>query len=354
MFPYRRVLILSAWFGASLPAATVPTCSGAELFSKESVRYGRWEFRMLAAAKLGTVSSFFTYYNDSYLGGVEPWREIDIEVLGNKPKGFQSNLITRDPSTPDKTESPKFHTTTDVSSAFHTFSLSWTPDSVVWRMDGKLLRRTMDDPQVTDLGDKDQSYRINLWASDQVGWVGAFDLTQIPVYQVVNWMVYSSYTPGEGPGGSNFSEQWVDDFSSFDTKRWSTGNYGFETNLALFTPKNVVAVDGYLVLALTRPGQEGVTGTFLKDSLGNSRNPTGLAKAVSQGSQWSVRSNRKGLRIDREDATNPLKIRVMNALGLVVAQGRFERGQKMTEMAVNQKEGVLIVSVGDRVVTLVR
>lgn len=348
---HLRVLLLASAFGIA-SAATTPICSGAELYSKESVKYGRWEFRMLAAAKLGTVSSFFTYFDSSYISG-KPWREIDIEVLGNKPNGFQSNLIATNASM-QKLDTAVFQSSSDVSVDYHTYTLDWTPDSVVWRLDGVRVRKQAGNWRVAALQDKAESYRMNLWASDQTGWVGSFNLASLPVYQVVNWMAYSAYTPGQGPGGSNFTEKWVDDFIKFDTKRWGTGNYGFDTNLAMFSPDNVVAVDGYLVLALTREGQEGVTGTFKKDPLGSTRISTGVIKSrPTSGSQLSVRSNENGLSISRSDAANAQDIAVLDASGRKLAAVRFTAGQNMTELHVS-KTGVVLVHSGDQTVTVVR
>ncbi|HNC98606.1 MAG TPA: family 16 glycosylhydrolase, partial [Myxococcota bacterium] len=181
--------------GAFLPAAGATTCSGVELFSKSTVRFGRWEIRMQPAASPGTVSSFFTYNNDSYLGGAHPWREIDIEVLGSKPTYFQSNLITG--SATEKVTTEKLHSIADMATTFHTFVLEWTPDSIVWRVDG-VRRRKIDgtDPQVVDLSDSSQTWRMNLWASSSEAWAGKLDLAKLPVAQVVNWMRYSRYTPG--------------------------------------------------------------------------------------------------------------------------------------------------------------
>ena len=67
--------------------------SGAELYTKESFTYGRFEARMKMAYAPGCISSMFLYYNDSYKGGGKVWNEIDIEVIGKDPNSFQSNLI---------------------------------------------------------------------------------------------------------------------------------------------------------------------------------------------------------------------------------------------------------------------
>lgn len=252
---------------APLPTVAATTCVGAELFSRSAVKFGRWEIRMKVASSPGTVSSFFTYNNDSYLGAPHPWREIDIEILGKNPGAFQSNLITGNAASKETSES--LHGLPGLADGFHTFVLDWTPDSIVWRLDGKVRRKTENDPQVVDLRDSAQSYRMNLWASSSADWVGAFDISKLPVAQVVNWMRYSRYTPGAGPDKSDFTFEWLDDFDRIDKTRWSMGDWTFEGNLAQFDAANVIAKDGYMALLLTKPGQEGTIGSLPVDPQGN-------------------------------------------------------------------------------------
>ncbi len=257
-------------FGAGAFAQTI--LNGGELFSQETVKYGRWELRMQFAATPGSVSSFFTYYNNSYLGRGEPWREIDIEVLGKSGYGFQSNLITG--TAENKTTSEKFHSSAyDLSNTFHTYVLDWTPDSIVYRMDGVTLRKFgKDDPQVKELTDKPQSYRMNLWASTVPAWVGRLDTTKLPIVQTVNWIAFSTYTPGKGPKGSDFTPAWIDDFNTLDSKRWSCGTWTFETNMAQFTLDNVKTADGYLMIILsTKNGHTDLKPA--KDPVGNTYTP---------------------------------------------------------------------------------
>jgi endo-1,3-1,4-beta-glycanase ExoK len=256
-------------FSAAGTAEAAPTLNGGELYSTETVRYGRWEIRMQVAATPGSVSTFFTYYNNSYMGLPEPWREIDIEVLGKEAKGFQSNLLTGHAA--QRITSEAFHTTADdLTKGFHTYVLDWTPDSVVFRLDGKTVRKTPGtDPQMADLGDRAQSYRMNLWASTEPAWVGALDESKLPVVQTVNWMVYSAYTPGQGPNGSDFTPRWTDDFTSLNTSRWSRANWTFDGNMADFVPDNIRVSNGYLMLILSKKGWTG-NPTPPADPVGNS------------------------------------------------------------------------------------
>lgn len=264
------VLGLSALFARTAGAATL---DGAELYSKETVKYGRWEMRMKVAATPGSVSTFFTYHNDSYKGAPEPWREIDIEVLGKNGNGFQSNLITGFAA--NRTMSEVFHTTTeDLTAGFHTYVLDWTPDSIVYRLDGKTLRTILGtNAQVKDLADRAQSYRMNLWASSSAGWVGALDESKLPIVQTVNWMTYSAYTPGQGPGGSNFTQKWTDDFTNLDAGRWALANWTFDGNLADFVPGNARVSGGYLMLVLSKKGWNG--------NISPPSDPTGGTRTVS-------------------------------------------------------------------------
>lgn len=253
------------------PAAT--TLDGAEIYSNETVRFGRWEIRMQVAATPGSISTFFTYHNNSYLGLPEPWREIDIEILGKDGKGFQSNLLTGHAAQRVTTEA--FHATAeDLSKGFHSYVLDWTPDSVVWRLDGRTVRRALgSDPQVKDLADLPQTYRMNLWATTVAAWAGALDTGRLPVVQAVNWMAYSAYTPGQGPAGSDFTPKWTDDFTTFNTTRWARANWTFESNMADFTPNNVRVANGYLMLILSRKGWTG--------SVSPPADPVGNAYTVS-------------------------------------------------------------------------
>jgi endo-1,3-1,4-beta-glycanase ExoK len=270
-----KILSIALVVGGSMLQAAVfaeTPLNGGELYSLETVKYGRWELRMQFAATPGSVSSFFTFYNSSYLGEPEPWREIDIEVLGKTGYGFQSNLITG--SLQKKTTSEQFHASVyDLSNTFHTYVLDWTPDSIVYRLDGVTLRTfSKDDPQVKELTDKPQSYRMNLWASTVPEWVGRLDMAKLPVVQTVNWIAYSAYTPGKGPDGSDFTPAWTDDFNSLDSKRWACGTWTFETNMAQFTPENIKTADGYLMIILSKKDSR-VQVTPAKDPVGNTYTP---------------------------------------------------------------------------------
>lgn len=254
---------------------------GAELYSKDLVKYGRFDIRMRTISGSGTISSFFLYYDNSYMGNPEPWREVDIEVLGKSDNVFQSNIITG--SLEKKTTSEKLHTFEKLSEDYHTYTVEWTPDYIAWFFDGEEVRRSTDS-QISECQQKEMSYRFNLWISDEPAWAGQFNPSILPVYQYINWMKYSKYTPGSGINGTDFTPEWQDDFNSFDTKRWGKADWTFDGNLVDFTADNLVVKDGYCIICLTNNSNTGFSGEVPKDNITSiKKNKQRIKKPFSTG-----------------------------------------------------------------------
>lgn len=323
---------------AASTQAQETTLDGAEIFSKDTVRFGRWEMRMKVAATPGSVSSFFTYHNDSYKGLPEPWREIDIEILGKNGKGFQSNIITGHAA--EKAYSERFHTNTaDLSQGYHTYELDWTPDSVVWRIDGVRVRKTSaPDEQVVDLRDHAQTYRMNLWASSSEAWVGKLDPAKLPIVQSVNWMTFYKYTPGQGPGGSNFTHSWTDDFTTFDTKRWSKGNWTFEGNMADFSVENAKTSGGYLMLILSsKTGSNAITPPV--DPQGSTK-PTSVERRLPAASS-AFRVSQGALLVDLGPSESTATLTTLDGKTVASVQGTGAA-------RMSAPRGLHVLTVGDR------
>jgi hypothetical protein len=256
-----KTIVTASLLLLGLSVSAQKNYKGAEVYSNQSYKYGKMEMRMRMAKGSGILSTFFTYKNGSEVTGTF-WEEIDIEVFGkNNATTIQSNIITNNPRKySEQVHSPGYSMGDD----YHTYTLEWTPNYVAWYIDGVLLRKS-EGGQVNDLTNT-ESFRFNLWASDIVSWVGTFDTGALPAYQFVNWMKYSTYTPGTGNNGTDFTTSWVDDFTTFNTSRWSKANWTFGGNLVDFDPNNVVVKDGYLVLVISAAGQTGFTGTVPVDN----------------------------------------------------------------------------------------
>jgi endo-1,3-1,4-beta-glycanase ExoK len=256
----RTKLFLGTVCAVLLATATAQAKSykGAEVDSKKAYLYGRVEIRMRMIRGGGMISTFFTYKTGSELSG-NVWEEIDIEVFGkDNAMSWQSNIMSSFPRDHSEEAYPVEESLADD---YHTYTLEWTPDYVLWLFDGKEMRKTVGG-QAKDLVSP-ETLRFNAWISDSVGWAGEFDESALPAYQFVNWIKYYRYEDGK------FIYDWVDDFNTFDTSRWAKANWTFDGNLVDFDPENAVVKDGTLILALTKEGETGFPGTVPADPQGN-------------------------------------------------------------------------------------
>ncbi len=144
---------------------------------------------------------------------------------------------------------------------YHTYVLEWTPNYIAWFIEGAEVRRITGGQFVTGLTNP-QTARLNIWAANIADWVGPWSDGILPVYQFVNYIEYKAYNAST----NSFVAGWRDDFNSFDSSRWSKGNWTFNENYADFEPNNAVVKNGILVLALTREGATGFTGTVPVDN----------------------------------------------------------------------------------------
>lgn len=308
--------------------------TGAELYTKQTWMYGKFEARMKMAAGSGTVSSMFLYHNDSYLGAPEPWVEVDIEILGKDPGKFQSNIITGyGPGENTKIQSadPSHVISPASNESFHTYAMEWTPNYVSWSIDGREVRRTVngqnDKNQVEDLKKREQGLRFNLWSHEDAGWVGPWNDAILPVYQFINWVKVYNYTPGEGPNGSDFTLEWADNFDDFNTARWLKGNWTFDKNRVYISSKNIYPKDGMVILALTKKGEESFNGQVPQDAAGDAEFKNGATPASSSSTQdnptssssefnqFSSSSNTQGILQNRAKLQNKEVRGTVNAKG---------------------------------------
>jgi len=258
----NRVFWASIIFACA--TASAKPYKGGELYTKQTFKYGKFEARILMPAGSGVVSSMFLYYNDSYKGSPEPWREIDIEVLGKNPTQFQSNIITGNAA--NRITSEDYHAVPEgAHQIYHTYAIEWTPNFVRWTVDGIEVRKTPGQ-QVVDLQDKEQNLRFNLWAANITSWVGSWNDAILPVYQYINWIKVWNWTPGTGPNGSDYTLAWTEDFNDSDMSRWGVADWTFTENLADFVPENIVVKNGTLILCLTKENALGHSGPVPADN----------------------------------------------------------------------------------------
>lgn len=278
------ILLLALCASLAVNVATAKSYKGAEIYSNQSYLYGRYEMRMRVAKASGVLSTFFTYKNGSEVGNTF-WEEIDIEIFGkNNATQWQSNVILGSSRPTIHTE--QLHTAPQsLADAYHTYVLEWTPDYVAWFVDGEEVRRITGTSTVTSLTNA-QSLRFNLWSSESVEWVGAWDDSVLPVYQFINYIDYKSYNATT----KNFEGGWRDDFDTFDTGRWSKATWSFDMNRVDFAPENALVKNGILVLALTKENAMGYAGTPPADEPVSSSSASSVAVSSSVASSNATSS----------------------------------------------------------------
>ena len=298
---------------------------GAEVYSSQSVLYGRMEMRMRMMRGSGLISTFFTYKNGSEMAGAT-WEEMDIEVLGKSDaKTWQSNLITRNPR---KTSEQVYSLPTSLADGYHTYALEWTPEYVSWTFDGVIVRKT-EGGQAAELVNA-ETLRFNAWASNSTGWAGALDESALPAYQFVNWIKYYRYDNGQ------FVLDWTDDFDTFDVTRWGKANWTFDGNLVDFDPANAVVKDGTLILAITKEGASGFAGTVPVDD-GTS------GQGADGGVTVSNPSSDSGCSIGGRQPRGSIGLWAMPALALAGARRRRSRRLLATDrLHRSQRPGALL------------
>lgn len=240
----RKILTIIACVFTLISQAKV--YKGAEIYSNESYLYGKFEMKIKAAKGSGQLSTFFLYRNNSEQN-TTLWEEIDIEIFGRNTSEFQSNVIIEQQEG-TKLMTEEHHTMDfDLSEDFHLFTVEWTPDSICWYIDSVLLR-TEKEYALNCINP--MSIRFNHWAANISSWVGTFDTSVLPSYQYVDYLSYYSYDSTATHPDSVYRFDWKDDFTTFNSSRWSKANWTFGENLCDFDPANVYIEDSVLVLKL--------------------------------------------------------------------------------------------------------
>jgi len=242
----------------------------AELFTKGSVTYGRFEVRMRMVGADGVISSFFLWKQDS--GDNDAiWNEIDIEVLGCSRKGFQSAIHYGTGGWSNMQHLESFHhVDRDLTSGYNTYTIEWTPDYISWKLNDSLIRKDNSD-LIKKFRDVPMQMRFNIWPSLNPSWAGQFNPEVLPRHLYINWIKYYKYTPGKD---SSFTPEWEDKFDS-DTlgARWSTGFWESPDKASTHIDKNVNVKNGAAILTLSEYAKHGFNGILPQDNQGGTTFP---------------------------------------------------------------------------------
>lgn len=166
--------------------------SGGEIQTHNKYGHGYFEVRMQASKAPGSVSAFFTYTGPPFK---DLWNEIDVEILGNKPREVMFTYFT------DGEKREHIHQLPyDTTQGMHTYGYDWQPEHLRWYVDGEMVHEAsaadLPLPRAT------QKIMASLWASTTLTeWVGPFDPDALPSSVRISCISYSkdyaSRTPCE-------------------------------------------------------------------------------------------------------------------------------------------------------------
>ncbi len=223
---------------------------GAEVFTVQSFRYGAFEARIRSAKGGGVITPFYLWKDGSDLPGAL-WQEQGFEIFG-RDGSFHSQINT--PGSPWIEHAVGHRPSTAAYSRYNTYRMEWTPDSICFYFNARLIRKDTDRVEFAKLLDPTRAHpaqlRISAWAGDDA-WSGAFDSSAMPTDVYVNWVQTYAYTPGAGPNGSSFTPLWRDEFDSLDHQRWGSANWSLDHAVSDYSSENVKVFSGALDLALT-------------------------------------------------------------------------------------------------------
>ncbi|MET0423949.1 MAG: glycoside hydrolase family 16 protein [Actinoplanes sp.] len=185
------------WFnggvmGVNLDNASCPGgCSGrpyasGEYRTNDLYSYGRFETRMKAVKRAGTVTSFFTYTGPS---DGQPWDEIDVEILGQNTTQMQTNYFTDGVGGHESIINLGF----DAATGYHDYAIEWWNQGTInWFADGRLVHQ--ENGSRGPLPTRPQRIMMNLWPGIGVdGWLGPFSYPGTPLTATYESARYTRY-----------------------------------------------------------------------------------------------------------------------------------------------------------------
>lgn len=192
--------------------ASKPLVSGELRTRRNMFRYGRYEVRMKAPdVQPGNpdidgnfVATMFVFRDAKF----HHWREIDIEVTGDRKNSVTTNVLSAD-NTEWWRESIAASRESSVSGNaredFHTYGFEWLPNKVTWYIDGKVVRTHYGGrPPIPD---KSAKIMMNLWIFGPKANFGGKDIynNRYPMTSEYDWFRFykwdgeSTYPcPGSG------------------------------------------------------------------------------------------------------------------------------------------------------------
>lgn len=150
----------------------------AEIHTNARLSYGTYEIRIRTAAGSGLNTAMFTYV-------APPHDEIDFEFLGKDSSGVQLNYFTKGKGGHESFNRPGF----DAAAGFNDYAFVWSPSSLRWYINGKLIREATEAGRPTTPA----SMFVSLWngSKESDAWLGPMDVSRSPAIAEVDWIGFT-------------------------------------------------------------------------------------------------------------------------------------------------------------------
>ena len=231
---------------------------GGEIYTREEVKYGRFEARLRISDVSGTLTTMFWYHEGSErpcdtmqtdcMGQTQKqcWQELDVEIMG-RDRGLKvsTNAIMLHAQDREMFEQNLDTPDADSANQWAVYSMDWEPERFVWKVNGQTIR--IDDQcHGPSLFTETMGMRLNFWSCQDAlaGWCGPFD--NMPAVAAYDWVKYYSFDPLTDA----YSLIWTDNFDAFDDGRWGIADWTFGENRVQFSPSQVVIVNGILFMVI--------------------------------------------------------------------------------------------------------
>jgi beta-glucanase (GH16 family) len=176
------------------------------LMSKWYIMFGTYTIKMKAAPGQGIVSSVVLQSDDL--------DEIDWEWVGNQDNQAQSNYFGRGQTTTYNRGAA--HALTDPTGTWHTYSIIWTSEQIVWQIDGTTVRVLEESSANGQYPQTPMRLKIGEWsggdsqnAAGTIAWSGGVtDYSNGPYSMYVESVSVADYSTGTSYTYGNTSGDW--------------------------------------------------------------------------------------------------------------------------------------------------
>ena len=130
----------------------------------EKFGYGRFETRMKAANKKGTVASFFLRWDGDI---PDDWSEIDLDIVPSvdqMPVSTNMKYHQAGDSKTNEMQKYMYEDRFDPEDDWHTYTIDVTPRYISWSIDGKEVRKAAaSTPFASNIHKEDLQLNLSFW-----------------------------------------------------------------------------------------------------------------------------------------------------------------------------------------------